>query len=126
MSAHGDHDMGHTVAGWTGSLLGILGFTTAGAAFVLGSAAGLCGGALLMALGAAASWLLHLAGWGKPAGPRPPHHRHWRTRDPGARRGHPDCLGCRLAGRRGPARLPARRPDSAPGPAGEPLAAEAG
>ncbi|MGW4809252.1 HGxxPAAW family protein [Kitasatospora sp. NPDC004272] len=126
MSAHGDHDMGHTVAGWTGSLLAVLGFTAAGAAFVLGSVAGLWGGGLLMALGAVASWVLHLAGWGKPAGPRPPHHRHWRTRDPASRHGHPDCLGCRLAGRRGPACHPSRRPANASGPAGEPVAPEAG
>ncbi|MFF1788328.1 HGxxPAAW family protein [Kitasatospora sp. NPDC058243] len=99
MSAHGDHDMGHTIAGWTGSVIAILGFTVAGAALVLGSAAGLWAGGILTALGALAGWLLHLAGWGKPTGPRPPAHRHWRTPDPAGRRGHPHCLGCRLAGR---------------------------
>ncbi|MFD7592311.1 HGxxPAAW family protein [Kitasatospora sp. NPDC059812] len=99
MSAHGDHDMGHTIAGWTGSVIAILGFTVAGAALVLGSAAGLWAGGILTALGALASWLLHLAGWGKPTGPRPPAHRPWRTPDPAGRQGHPHCLGCRLAGR---------------------------
>ncbi|WP_078861043.1 HGxxPAAW family protein [Streptomyces rubellomurinus] len=101
MSTHGDHDMGHTVAGWTGSVLAVLGFAVAGGALVLGSAAGLWAGGALTALGGLASWLLHLAGRGKPTGPRPPHLRHWRTPDPAGRHGHPDCLGCRLAGRRG-------------------------
>ncbi|MFD0397402.1 HGxxPAAW family protein [Kitasatospora sp. NPDC127121] len=109
MSAHGDHDMGHTIAGWTGSVIAILGFTVAGAALVLGSAAGLWAGGILTALGALASWLLHLAGWGKPTGPRPPAHRHWRTPDPAGRQGHPHCLGCRLAGRT-PAPIQARAP----------------
>ncbi|MFJ8621377.1 HGxxPAAW family protein [Kitasatospora sp. NPDC093550] len=100
MRTHGDHDMGHTVAGWTGSTIAVLGFAVAGAGLVLGSAAGISAGAALTALGAVAAWLLHLAGLGKPTGPRPPHLRHWRTPDPAGRRGHPDCLGCRLAGRR--------------------------
>ncbi|MFF6884901.1 HGxxPAAW family protein [Streptomyces sp. NPDC012421] len=53
------------------------------------------------------TWLLHLAGWGKPSGPRPPDQWDWRVRDTTARTGHPDCLGCRLAGRRAPtARTP--------------------
>ncbi|MFE3876787.1 HGxxPAAW family protein [Kitasatospora sp. NPDC059146] len=100
MSAHGDHDMGHTVAGWTGSALATAGFAVAGTALVLGSPPGLWAGAALTALGALAAWLLHLAGWGKPTGPRPPHLRHWRTPDPTARNGgHPHCLGCRLARR---------------------------
>ncbi|MFJ2862448.1 HGxxPAAW family protein [Kitasatospora sp. NPDC087314] len=107
MSAHGDHDMGHTIAGWTGSVIAILGFAVAGAALILASPAGLWLGALLVALGALASWLLHLAGRGKPTGARPPHLQHWRTPDPAGRRGHPDCLGCRLVG---------RAPDRAPGP----------
>ncbi|WP_035844587.1 HGxxPAAW family protein [Kitasatospora azatica] len=107
MSAHSDHDMGHTVAGWTGSVIAILGFTTMGAAFVLDSPSGLWAGGLLTALGAVASWVLHLAGWGKPTGPRPPHRRHWRTPDPDACHGHPDCLGCRLAGRHRRVRHPA-------------------
>ncbi|MFD7734948.1 HGxxPAAW family protein [Kitasatospora phosalacinea] len=99
MNAHGDHDMGHTVAGWTGSALGILAFTTAGAGLVLASPAVLWTGAALAPAAALATWLLHLAGRGKPSGPRPPHLRHWRTRDLAAREGHPDCTGCRLAGR---------------------------
>ncbi|MEV6974678.1 HGxxPAAW family protein [Kitasatospora sp. NPDC093806] len=116
MGAHGDHDMGHTVAGWTGTAVTTLGSAVAGAAFVAGSAPGLWAGGVLAALGGVAAWVLHLAGWGKATGPRPPGGRHWRTPDPAGRRGHPDCLGCRLAGRRpGPAPMPT--PAVAPSPA---------
>ncbi|MFJ4095546.1 HGxxPAAW family protein [Kitasatospora sp. NPDC089913] len=100
MGAHADHDMGHTVAGWTGTAVVTLGFAVAGAAFVAGSGSGLWAGAALILLGALAAWALHLAGRGKATGPRPPELRHWRTPDPAGRHGHPDCLGCRLAGRR--------------------------
>ncbi|GJF27940.1 hypothetical protein KNE206_06400 [Kitasatospora sp. NE20-6] len=109
MSAHGDHDMGHTVAGWTGSLLAVTGTAVAGAAFAAGSAAWLLLGLAALPAAALASWLLHLAGWGKPTGPRPAGGRHWRHRDAAARHGHPYCLGCRLAGRR-------PRPQAAPEP----------
>ncbi|MER7756504.1 HGxxPAAW family protein [Kitasatospora sp. NPDC097643] len=119
MGAHGDHDMGHTVAGWTGSVIAILGFTIAGAALILASPTGLWLGALVTALGGVASWLLHLAGRGKPTGPRPHHLRHWRTPDPAGRRGHPDCLGCRLAGR---TPVAAGEPDTSPAPVPVPVA----
>ena len=99
MSTHGDHDMGHTIAGWTGSALVITATTATGAAFAAGSAAGLRLGGVLLALAAPVTWILHLAGRGKATGPRPAGARHWRTRDTAARHGHPDCLGCRLAGR---------------------------
>ncbi|RKE17021.1 HGxxPAAW family protein [Streptomyces sp. TLI_171] len=94
MSAHGDHDMGHTVAGWTGSALGILAALTAGLGLILASTAVLLAGLALAPTAALVTWLLHLTGWGKPTGPRPPHLRPWRTRD---RTPHPQCLGCRLA-----------------------------
>ncbi|MFJ1753267.1 HGxxPAAW family protein [Kitasatospora sp. NPDC088134] len=103
MSAHGDHDMGHTVAGWTGTALGLLSSLVAGAGLVLASAPVLWTGVALAPAAALTTWVLHLSGRGKPTGPRPPHLRHWRTRDPHARHGHPDCLGCRLAGRPRPA-----------------------
>ncbi|MFF3073532.1 HGxxPAAW family protein [Kitasatospora sp. NPDC057936] len=120
MGAHGEHDMGHTVAGWTGSVVVILGSAVAGVALVAGSVPGLWAGGLVVALGAVAAWLLHVAGRGKPTGPRPPGQRHWRTPDPAGRHGHPDCLGCRLAGRR-PARAtpPARTAATAAAPAGD-------
>ncbi|MEU3245183.1 HGxxPAAW family protein, partial [Streptomyces sp. NPDC006875] len=53
----------------------------------------------VVVLAAPATWLLHLAGWGKATGPRPVAQQHWRVRDRSARHGHPGCLGCRLAGR---------------------------
>lgn len=54
----------------------------------------------LIGLSAVVTWLLHLAGWGKPSGPRPADQWDWRVKDLGARRGHPGSLGCRMAGRR--------------------------
>ncbi|WP_157536472.1 HGxxPAAW family protein [Kitasatospora mediocidica] len=98
--------MGHTVAGWTGTALVVAGAAVAGVAFAAGSTAGLGCGLALTALGALAAWLLHLAAWGKPTGPRRSADRPWRTRDAAARHGHPDCLGCRLAGRAPAVRAP--------------------
>ncbi|MFJ9946849.1 HGxxPAAW family protein [Kitasatospora sp. NPDC091207] len=114
MGAHDEHDMGHTVAGWTGAALAIAGSALAGVAFAAGSAAGIRGGLAVVAAGALAAWLLHLAGWGKATGPRPAGHRYWRTRDAAARGGHGDCLGCRLAGRTGAATATAPRPAARP------------
>jgi hypothetical protein len=101
MGAHDDHDMGHTVAGWTGSALVLTGSNVSGIGFAAGSLPALWLGLAVVGLGAVSTWLLHLAGWGKPTGPRPAVERNWRTRDHAARQGHPDCLGCRFAGRRG-------------------------
>ncbi|MGW2202745.1 HGxxPAAW family protein [Streptomyces sp. NPDC001774] len=106
MSAHGDHDLGHTVAGWTGTGIATVGCTGMGVAFAAHSTAGLLLGGAVVVLAALTTWCLHLAGWGKPTGPRPAGQQHWRVRDTTARRGHPDCLGCRLAGRN-PAEVPA-------------------
>jgi len=116
VSAHGDHDLGHTVAGWTGTSIGALGSTVLGAAVVTASAAVLWLGVAIVVLAALTCWILHLAGWGKATGPRPPALQGWRTRDTGARLGHPGCLGCRLAGRGGARALPAGRRPHAPGP----------
>ncbi|KUH40661.1 MULTISPECIES: HGxxPAAW family protein [Streptomyces] len=118
MSAHGDVDLGHTVAGWTGTAIGLAGLCVTGLAVVAVSlplaliGAGALTGAVLV------TWALHLAGWGKPSGPRPPEEWPWRVRDRGARHGHRDCLGCRLAGRR-PAEdpVPARAARPRPAPA---------
>ncbi|MFF2306984.1 HGxxPAAW family protein [Streptomyces sp. NPDC058128] len=116
MSAHGDVDLGHTLAGWTGTTLAGLGSAVAGAGICLDRAWALWLGAALAVLAAAATWALHLAGWGKPSGPRPAGQWDWRVRDTDAAHGHPDCLGCRLAGR--PVTAPARprpQPEPAPG-----------
>ncbi|MFB6526623.1 MULTISPECIES: HGxxPAAW family protein [unclassified Streptomyces] len=116
MSAHGDVDLGHTLAGWTGTTLAGLGSAVAGAGICLDRAWALWLGAALAVLAAAATWALHLAGWGKPSGPRPADQWDWRVRDTDAAHGHPDCLGCRLAGR--PVTATARprpQPEPAPG-----------
>ncbi|OKJ49611.1 HGxxPAAW family protein [Streptomyces sp. CB02261] len=115
MSAHGDVDLGHTLAGWTGTTLAGLAGAVTGAGICLDRTWALWLGAALAALAAATTWGLHLAGWGKPSGPRPAAQWDWRVRDITARDGHPDCLGCRLAGRHAPA--PAHtplRPEPAP------------
>ncbi|GHE37420.1 hypothetical protein CP980_30275 [Streptomyces vinaceus] len=100
MSAHGDVDMGHTVAGWTGTALALIGFTGAGAALCAAWTPGVWLGLGLVAAAGIVTWLLHLAGWGKPSGPRPRSAWDWRTRDTVARTGHAQCLGCRAGGPR--------------------------
>lgn len=121
MSMHGDHDMGHTVAGWAGTAIATVGSTEMAVAFVAGSTTGLVLGGTVVALAALISWLLHLAGWGKATGPRPVAQQPWRVRDTAARWGHPDCLGCRLAGRT-PAAVPVAAPTVTvePAPVGQP------
>lgn len=99
MGAHGDHDMGHTIAGWTGTTLAITASAVLGAGTIAVSPPLLVLGSGMLVAALVATWVLHLAGWGKSGGPRAPGARHWRTRDAAARRGHPGCLGCRLAGR---------------------------
>ncbi|MFH9068902.1 HGxxPAAW family protein [Streptomyces alboflavus] len=125
MSMHGDHDMGHTVAGWTGTCAAVLGSAVTGVGLAADSTGGLVAGGAVVVLAALATWVLHLAGWGKPSGTRPVAERPWRVRDTAARGGHPDCLGCRLAGRGGaaapvvvPALVPAAAaaPERAPAP----------
>ncbi|MGW0646488.1 HGxxPAAW family protein [Streptomyces badius] len=106
MSAHGHVDLGHTAAGWAGTTTAIIGVTLTGMAVAAASAPlALAGAAVTLGAGAL-TWLLHLAGWGKPSGPRPESEWPWRVRDTAARPGHPGCLGCRLAGRG------ARRPEN--------------
>ncbi|MFE9928011.1 HGxxPAAW family protein [Streptomyces sp. NPDC005533] len=112
MSAHGHVDLGHTVAGWTGTTLALLGFAGAGAAVCASWTPGIWLGLGVVAAAGIVTWLLHLAGWGKPSGPRPEADWDWRTRDTTARAGHADCLGCRVSGpRRAAAAAP--RPRSA-------------
>ncbi|MEU1039880.1 HGxxPAAW family protein [Streptomyces sp. NPDC005551] len=96
---HGDHDLGHTVAGWTGTCIALVGFILSGAAMIAAWVPGFWLGLGVIALAAFVTWALHLSGWGKPGGPRPAAEQHWRVRDRAAERGHPDCVGCRAAGR---------------------------
>lgn len=100
MSAHGDVDLGHTVAGWTGTTLALLGFTGSGLAVCAAWVPGIWIGLAVVAAAGIAAWLLHLAGWGKASGPRPASRRDWRVRDAVAHGGHADCLGCRISGPR--------------------------
>lgn len=41
-------------------------------------------GLALVVVAGLVTWLLHLAGWGKPSGPRPEAHWHGRRRDTAA------------------------------------------
>ena len=93
------HDEGHTVAGWTGCAVAVVGTSVAGVGMCLGSAAGIWLGLGVVGLGVLVTWGLHLAGWGKPPGIRPVAERGMWVRDRAARAGHPACVGCRLAGR---------------------------
>lgn len=69
MGAHHGHDMGHTVAGWAGTLTAVTGTTVTGLGVITGAGPVLWLGLALTALAAPATWALHLAGWGKPSGP---------------------------------------------------------
>ncbi|MDT0416521.1 hypothetical protein RM574_13590 [Streptomyces sp. DSM 41982] len=94
------YDEGHTVAGWTGAAVAVAGSACLAVA-VVGWTPGWYLGLVLLVVAAVLTWVLHLAGWGKAAGPRP--RTAWGVRDTSARAGHPDCFACRLAGRRGEA-----------------------
>lgn len=123
MSAH-QYDEGHTVAGWTGCAVAVIGTTVLGLGMVMVSAAVLAAGLVLVLASVLVTWALHLTGWGKPPGVRPRAQWPMRSRDLSAREGHPGCVGCRLAGRgRGQnrGRVPARAstPAGAPSPAGD-------
>ncbi|MFF7178170.1 HGxxPAAW family protein [Streptomyces sp. NPDC008121] len=96
---HGDHDLGHTVAGWTGTCLAVVGFTVSGVAVTAAWVPGVWLGLGVVALAALVTWALHLSGWGKASGPRPPAGQAWRAKDRTAAQGHADCVGCRMAGR---------------------------
>lgn len=99
MSAH-QYDEGHTVAGWTGFGIATVGTTVLGLGVCLVSGALIVGGLAVVAVSVLVTWALHLSGWGKPPGRRPREEWGMRVRDSGAREGHADCVGCRIAGRR--------------------------
>ncbi|MEU0008040.1 HGxxPAAW family protein [Streptomyces sp. NPDC006314] len=113
MSAHGDCDMGHTVAGWTGTGVAVTGFTICGLGMITVSTSLILAGVATLALAVLITWVLHLAGWGKPSGPRPADQWDWRVKDLAARHGHPHCVGCRIAGRHATAEK-SRKPVTAP------------
>ncbi|MFE7353506.1 HGxxPAAW family protein [Streptomyces sp. NPDC057543] len=111
MSGH-QHDEGHTIAGWAGSAVATAGVAVMGVG-ICGWRPGIWLGLGVMASAALVTWGLHLAGWGKPPGPRPVDQWGLVVRDRAAREGHSGCLGCRLAGRNG---VPVRA-GAAPAPA---------
>jgi hypothetical protein len=112
MSAHGDVDLGHTVAGWTGTALAVVGSGAAGLFLCTGWTPGIWLGLAVVAAAAVVTWVLHLAGWGKPSGPRPKPDWDWRVKDAAAAGGgHADCLGCLV---RGAARTGAAEPSALP------------
>ncbi|MFG2955470.1 HGxxPAAW family protein [Streptomyces sp. NPDC048291] len=93
------HDEGHTVAGWTGTAIATVGSGVLGLGVCTVSAVALVAGLAVCVVSVLVTWYLHLAGWGKPPGPRPRAQWPLRVRDTGARDGHPGCVSCRLAGR---------------------------
>ncbi|MDO0934508.1 HGxxPAAW family protein [Streptomyces sp. DG2A-72] len=93
------YDEGHTVAGWTGFGVASVGAVVVGVGVCMVSAALLVVGLGVGVVSVLVTWVLHLAGWGKPPGRRPREQWGMRVRDPAAREGHAGCLGCRLAGR---------------------------
>ncbi|WP_306334943.1 HGxxPAAW family protein [Streptomyces sp. KL118A] len=110
MSGH--HDEGHTVAGWTGSLVAMLGTVSAGVG-VVGWRPGIWLGLILLVASVLVTWVLHLAGWGKPPTPRSPDQWRLSVRDLSVRAGHANCVGCRLAGRSGRSAVSARGTEAA-------------
>jgi hypothetical protein len=121
MSAH-TYDEGHTVAGWAGFGIATVGAVVVGVGVCAASGVMVGGGLAIVAVSVLVTWMLHLAGWGKPPGRRPREQWGWRARDTQARQGHPGCVGCRLAGRGRRAAEPYER---APGAGdAEPAAAE--
>ncbi|CAM5467069.1 HGxxPAAW family protein [Streptomyces pilosus] len=122
MSAH-PYDHGHTVAGWTGFAVAIAGTTVLGVGVCAGSGPLLIAGAGVVVVSLLVTWGLHLAGWGKPSGPRPRDQWDWRVRDAGAREGHTECVGCLLAGRGRKPAAPAPVRNARPAARGEARAA---
>ncbi|ELS54462.1 HGxxPAAW family protein [Streptomyces viridochromogenes] len=115
------YDEGHTVAGWTGFGIATVGAAVAGVGVCLVSAAWIGGGLAIAVVSLLVTWALHLAGWGKGPGPRPREQWGLRVRDLGARNGHAECWGCRLAGRGRTAAVPRQvSPAGSVASAGEP------
>ncbi|MFE7889670.1 HGxxPAAW family protein [Streptomyces sp. NPDC057412] len=110
------YDEGHTLAGWIGVAVATVGCSVLGAGICVTSAPLMWAGFAVTVASVLVTWGLHLTGWGKPSGIRPRDQWGMLVRDLGALEGHPDCWGCRLAGR---GRRTAEAPAAAPSPAGE-------
>ncbi|MEH0577293.1 MULTISPECIES: HGxxPAAW family protein [Streptomyces] len=110
------YDEGHTVAGWTGVGIAAVGTGVAGVGVCAVAPVLIAGGLAVVGVSALVTWGLHLTGWGKPPGARPRAEWGMRVRDPGARGGHPGCVGCRLAGRAPKGERPGEGALSVPGP----------
>ncbi|MGW7523594.1 HGxxPAAW family protein [Streptomyces sp. NPDC054783] len=93
------YDEGHTVAGWTGFGIATVGSGVVGLGVCAASLPLVMSGLAVVAVSVAVTWVLHLAGWGKPPGVRPRGAWGMRVRDAQAREGHSGCVSCRLAGR---------------------------
>ncbi|MEV8430649.1 hypothetical protein PGH47_20910 [Streptomyces sp. HUAS 31] len=119
------YDEGHTVAGWTGTGIATVGSAVLGAGICVVSAPLMVGGLGILVASLLVTWALHLSGWGKPSGPRPRGQWPMGVRDLTVREGHPDCWGCRLAGR-GRRTADVVAVGGEPAVAGEPVVAEAG
>src|ERR1700740_3657168 len=83
MSIHGDdaYDLGHTAAGWTGAAGATLGCGLCALGVITTWKALVFAGSGVLVLALLIAWALHLAGWGKPSGPRPVEQWDWRARD---------------------------------------------
>ncbi|MFE1878262.1 HGxxPAAW family protein [Streptomyces diastatochromogenes] len=93
------YDEGHTVAGWTGFGIAVVGTGVVGFGVCTVSVPAVVGGLAIVGVSVLVTWMLHLSGWGKPPGVRPRDQWGMRVRDTRAREGHAGCVGCRLAGR---------------------------
>jgi len=93
------YDEGHTLAGWIGVAVATVGCSVLGAGICVWSAPLMWAGFAVTVASVLVTWILHLTGWGKPSGIRPRDQWGMRVRDLSALEGHPDCWGCRLAGR---------------------------
>ncbi|MEU9386088.1 HGxxPAAW family protein [Streptomyces sp. NPDC048279] len=85
------HDEGHTVAGWTGTAIATAGSGLLGWGVCAVSVPALVAGGAVTAVSVLVTWYLHLAGWGKPPGPRPRPQWALGVRDTAARDGPAPC-----------------------------------
>ncbi|TWV37749.1 hypothetical protein FRZ03_24790, partial [Streptomyces misionensis] len=75
------YDEGHTIAGWTGFGVAAVGGCVVGLGVCAAALPVVVGGLVLAAVSVPVTWVLHLAGWGKPPGVRPRDQWPMRVRD---------------------------------------------